>query len=192
MKVLGICGSPRKGGNADTLLDKALEGAGAAGAETEKISISDLNISPIQESEYEKVNEEGFSVVADDMSMIFKKIREADVLIVASPIFFGSLSTQTKLMIDRFQCVWLSKFIHNKDLYPDRIAGGFICVEATDREDFFENAKSIIRHFFAIINTEYTEELFCSGCDKKESVLDHSEYLEKAFELGKNLVSVKG
>ncbi|MGB2601738.1 MAG: flavodoxin family protein [Candidatus Omnitrophota bacterium] len=188
MKVLGICGSPRKEGNTDILLDKALEGSAAAGAETEKITISDLNISPIQEREYEEVNADGLSVVDDDMDVVFKKIRQADAVVMASPVFFGSLSTQSKMMIDRFQCVWLSKIVNHKEIFPDSIAGAFICVEATTREDFFENAKSIIRHFFATINAEYKEELFCPGCDKKGSVLEHAERLEEAFDLGRKLV----
>ena len=188
MKVLGICGSPRKEGNTDILLDKALEGAGAGGAETEKIRISDLDIAPIQQSEYEEVNAEGLSVVDDDMDAVFKKIRQADAVIVASPVFFGSLSTQTKMMIDRFQCVWLSKAIHNKDIFPDKIEGAFICVAATARKDFFENSRSIVRHFFATINAEYKGELFCPECDKRGAVLERAGCLEEAFELGRKLV----
>jgi multimeric flavodoxin WrbA len=187
MKILGICGSPRKNGNTETLLDKALEGADSSGAKTEKIILNDLDISPCQEREYEEVNEKGFSVVDDDMTQVFRKIDEADGVILASPVFFGSLSAQTKTMIDRFQCVWLSKNIFKKDIFPVRKAGAFICVEATDREDFFQNAKTIVRHFFATVNIDYGEELFCPRCDKKRAVLQRTECLEKAFELGKNL-----
>jgi multimeric flavodoxin WrbA len=189
MKVLGICGSPRVGGNTDTLLDKALEGAKSKGAQVEKITISGLKISPIREEEYEKVREDGLSVVEDDMQAVFGKIKESDALILASPIFFGSLSTQTKMMIDRFQCVWLAKNIHNIDVYTKKIKGGFICVEATTREDFFDNAKSIVRHFFATINAHYGEELFCSGLDKKGSALEHPDFLEEAFRLGERMVN---
>jgi multimeric flavodoxin WrbA len=188
MKILGILGSPRKGGNSDTLLDKALEGAKSAGAEIEKIVLDDLDISPVREEEYEKVNDEGFSVVDDDMELVFGKIREADAVVLASPVFFGSLSAQTKTMIDRFQCVWLAKNILKKDMFPTRKKGAFICVEATDREDFFQNARAIVRHFFATVNIEYGKELFCPGCDKKGAVLQRAECLEEAFELGKTLV----
>ncbi len=187
MKILGICGSPRKNGNTETLLDKALEGAAASGAETEKVTISDLDISPIRDREYEEVNSEGLSVVEDDLNLLIKKIQGADAVIMASPVFFGSLSTQAKMMIDRFQCVWLAKNILKKDIFPARKKGAFICVEATDRDDFFQNAKAIIRHFFATVNIEYGEELFCPGCDKKGSVLKRAECLEKASELGKTL-----
>lgn len=187
MKVLGICGSPRKTGNTESLLDKALEGASYAGARTEKIVLSDLNIAPTSEEEYERVNDEGLSIINDDIQIIFRKIKEADSIIVASPIFFGSLSAQTKTMIDRFQCAWISKEILKKSVFDEGKTGAFIAASGAMRQDFFENARSIIRNFFAIINVKYKEELFCGSLDKKDDVLKHPEYLEKAFELGKKL-----
>ncbi len=181
MKILGINGSPRIGGNTDILLEKVLEGARLRGCESEKIVLNNLKISPCQEIEYEKVNEKGFSVIDDDMCVIFRKFDEADILILASPIFFGSLSSQTKTMIDRFQCVWLSKtFVKKK-------TGAFISVEASDREDFFNNAKSIVRHFFAVINVEYKQELFCPGVEKKAAILEKPDFLAKAYEMGRCL-----
>jgi len=187
MKVLGICASPRENGNTEILLDETLKGARAQGAETEKIVLNRQNILPIQEREYGKVTDEGLSVVDDDMKVIYKKIEETDVLVVASPIFFGTLSSQAKIMIDRFQCVWLAKTILKKDLFQKEKKGAFICVEATHREDFFENARSIIKHFFATINVKYKGEVFCPGVDTKGKVLENPEFLKKAYELGSQL-----
>lgn len=187
MKILGISGSPRKGGNSDILLEKALEGASASGCETEKIVLNDLNISPCQEEEYEKVNDDGLSIVADDIHTIFQKIKECDALILASPIFFGSLSSQTKIMIDRFQCVWVSKTMLKKDIFSDKKIGGLILVEATKREDFLDNARSIAGHFFATINVEKKGDVSCMGVDRKASVLDKSEAIEAAYQMGKML-----
>lgn len=187
MKVLAINGSPRKGGNTDTLLDKAIEGASSAGATANKLAINSLSISPVQEEEYENVTEDGFSVVNDDIHIVFKEILEADAIILASPIFFGSLTAQVKAMIDRFHCVWFAKTFKGIDPYPERKKGALICVEGDKRKDFFDNASFIIKHFFATINVEYTEELFCAGLNTKDGVLEHKEYLEKAFELGKRI-----
>ena len=187
VKVLGICGSPRRGGNTEVLLDKALEGAASSGAECEKIVLSDLKIAPVSEEEYEKTSSEGFSPVADDMHTIYRKIKEADALIIASPVFFGSLSTQTKMMIDRFQCIWVARNINKTEPYPDRKPGAFLCAGAAERKDFFDNARSIIKHFFATVNRHYGEELFCPGLDKKGDALKRPEYLEKAYELGRRM-----
>jgi len=186
MKVLGINGSPRIGGNTDILLDKALGGAKAKGADVEKIILNDLRFSPCQECENAK--DDGSCLLPDDMQEVYRKIKDVDVIILASPIFFGSLSAQTKMMVDRFQCLWRTKYTLKKDIGYKRIKGAFISVEGSDRKDFFEDARSIIKNLFATINAEYKEELFCSNIDKKAGVLKRSDYLKKAFELGKKLV----
>jgi len=186
--MLGICASPRKDGNTDILLEKVLEGAREQGIQTEKIFLSDLNILSLEEKEYENVTEEGLSVRRDDMRIVFHKVEDCDILVIGSPIFFGSLSSQAKTMIDRFQCVWLAKEILKKEIFQKKKKGAFVSVEATNREDFFQNAKSIIRNFFAVINVKYAGELFCGGADAKRKVLERPEVLKQAYELGVKLV----
>ena len=185
MKVLGISGSPRIGGNTDILLDKALEGARSKGAETEKIILNKLKFVGCQECE--SMKDDGSCIVKDDMQGVYKKIKDVDVLILASPIFFGSLSSQTKMMIDRFQCIWRAKYILKKDTGFKKKKGIFISVEGSSRMDFFENAKSIVRNFFAVIDTDYKDELFCPGIDAKGDILNHPDCLKKAHELGANI-----
>jgi multimeric flavodoxin WrbA len=189
MKLLGINGSPRKGGNTDILLDKSLDAARDSGWKTEKIILNLLDISPPQEIEYYEVNSEGLSPIQDDMQIIYRKVKECDGIIIASPIFFGSLSAQTKIMIDRFQCVWVSKYLLQKDIFTKKKAGGFICVSAAHRKDFFQNAKSIVRNVFKVIKSEYVGELFCSGLEKKGEANKHPEFLNSAYELGEKLTS---
>jgi len=185
MKVLGISGSPRLKGNTDILLDRILEGAKSKGANTEKIILNKLKFSPCQECE--NLKDDGTCIVQDDMQSVYKKIKEADVLILASPIFFGSLSAQTKMMVDRFQCLWRAKYVLKKDTGFKKIKGVFISVEGSNRKDFFDNAKSIVKNLFATINVDYREELFCSSVDEKGSILEHPGCLKKAFELGARL-----
>lgn len=185
MYVLGINGSPRIGGNTDILLDKALEGAGSKGARTEKIVLNSLKFSPCLECE--NMRDDGTCLIEDDLQGVYKKVEEADAVILASPIFFGSLSSQTKMMIDRFQCAWRAKYIFKKDTFKKRKLGAFISVEASNREDFFHNARAIVRNLFATIKAEYKEEFFCPGLDKKGAVLKHAELLKKAFELGERI-----
>jgi multimeric flavodoxin WrbA len=192
MKVLGISGSPRRDGNTDLFLDKALEGAKNKGAEVEKISLQQFNIKPCGESEYEAVDDQGLSVVGDDMRIIFEKVKTTDAIIIASPVFFGSISAQTKMMIDRFQCVWISKNIYKKEIFTKKLYGGFICAAASDRKDFFDNSKAIVRHFFATINVEPVGEIYCTGVDWKGDALKHPEHIEKAFKLGEKIVSKFG
>lgn len=85
MRVLGINGSPRIGGNTDILLDKVLEGARSKGAKTEKVVLNNLKFSPCQECE--NLRDDGSCIIEDDMQPLYKKIEEADRIILASPIF---------------------------------------------------------------------------------------------------------
>ncbi len=194
MKILGINGSPRIGGNTDILLDKILEGASSKGAETEKVILNKLKFSPCQECE--NMRDDGTCIIEDDMQPLYGKIEEADAVILASPIFFGSISAQTKMMIDRFQCLWKAKdmlekgteHLLKKETTARKKKGYFISVEASAREDFFDNASSVVKNLFVTIGAEYKEELFCSGIDKKGSILKHPDVLKKAFELGERIV----
>lgn len=185
MKIIGINGSPRVGGNTDILLDKVLEGARSKGAEVEKVILNSLKFSPCQECE--NIRDDGTCIIEDDMQPLYKKIEDADAVILASPIFFGSLSAQTKMMIDRFQCAWRAKYIFKKDTFKKKKRGVFLSVEASTRKDFFENAKAIVRNLFATINADYKKELFCPSVDEKGSILKYSDILKKAFELVENL-----
>ncbi len=215
MKILGISGSPRIGGNTDILLDRALEGARSAGANVEKIILNNLNFSPCQECE--NLKDDGSCIIEDDMQLVYKNIESADGLILASPVFFGSLSAQAKMMIDRFQCAWRAKYILKKDIFSASARGGcafgtkggspargwsasggasggnkkkkgaFICVAASDRKDFFNNSKMIVKNLFVTINVKYIKDIFCPDVDKKRDVLKHEEFLKKAYKLGEEI-----
>lgn len=190
MYILGINASPRIGGNTDTLLDKALEGARLKGADTEKIILNQLKISPCQECP--DMPDESYCVIDDDMQAVYAKVKKCDILFFASPIFFGSLSAQAKIAIDRFQCVWRAKYMFKNDAFMDKKRiGVFISVEASQRRDFFDNAKAIVKNFFSTINTVYKKELFCPGVDEKAGILKHADYLNTAFELGKKVASIE-
>ncbi len=188
MFVLGINGSPRIGGNTDILLNKALGGARLEGAETEKIILNKLKISPCQECE--NTRDDGVCIIEDDMQIIYKKVKEADAIILASPIFFGSLTAQMKMMIDRFQCVWKAKYIFEKDLYRRKRIGGFICVQASKKRNFCNDAKAIVKKFFSVIDVIYKEELFCSAIDYRGEILKYPKFIEESFELGKRTTSI--
>ena len=186
MHVLGISGSPRKDGNTEILLNKALSGLQEKGLDVEKIRLNDLKIAPCQECDV--VNDDGTCRVEDDFQSLYNKIMNADILILASPIFFGSVSAQMKIMIDRFQCYWRYKFILKKVGSEKKKNGAFIAVEASDRKDFFENAKSIVKNLFVTIGVNYKEELLCMGVEEKGSVLTHTDCLDKASHLSKNIL----
>jgi len=185
LKILGINGSPRKCGNTEILLDRTLEGAAKAGCTCEKITLSDLKFSPCLECM--DLTDDGKCIVDDDMKAVYDGIERADAVVVASPVFFGSISAQTKMMIDRFQCRWRAKYVLKIPDATGEKKGIFISVAASDKEEYFRNSASVIRNFFATINASYAGELFAGGVENTGDILKHPEFLEEAFELGQRL-----
>jgi multimeric flavodoxin WrbA len=103
MKVLGILGSPRVGGNSDILLEQALAGARDAGAEIEKIILCQKKISGCLDCE--KCNKTGVCAIKDDMPEIHKKILESNTVIHSVPVYFWAMTSQMKAYLDRW-CVF--------------------------------------------------------------------------------------
>ncbi len=182
---LGISGSPRRGGNSETLLDEALSGAASAGAVTEKVILNELKFRPCQECD--SPGPEGSCKLEDDLRSVFPRVRRANALIVASPVFFGSLSAQTKMFVDRFQCVWRGRYVLRMEGLTRAKRGGFICVQAGQRKDFFACSRGIVRNLFAVIEARYEQELFVEEVESRAQVRQKPESMQQAFELGRAL-----
>ena len=185
-KILGICASPRKNGNSEIILDKLLSGARSRGASTKKILLGQLKFSPCLECP--RIKKDGTCLVRDGMNSVYKGIREADAVVLASPIFFGSVSAQAKMMIDRFQCLWQAKYVFKTVRQPlEKKKGVFLCVSASGRRDFFENAKAVVRNFFAVAGIAYSGEVFCGGVENKGDILKKKSCLSKAKKMGERI-----
>lgn len=187
MKLTAILGSPRQGGNTDRLLEKALETARDRFVSIEKIVLNNLNIRPCQECG--SCLKTGTCQIVDDMAIIYESLDKADIVIIASPIFFGNVSAQTKTMIDRMQCFWARKYILKKTNAKKNRIGAFISCGALKTEKYFKCARGVIDIFFKVQDIEYREELFAAGIDKADDILAHKDILEKACQMGERLVS---
>lgn len=189
MYVLGIGGSPKVGGNTDRLLDAVLAGAKSAEESVivEKLGLNKLNIHPCQECGGCKTT--GKCVVIDDMQMIYQKLRTADRVIIASPIYFSSVTAQMKMMIDRNQAVWIAKYQLQKTAgnMPSR-KGIFISVRAQKGMKIFECANNVITAFFATQDIQYAGSLFFDKIDEQHPITEHPTALSTAFAVGANLV----
>ena len=191
--VVALCGSPRFGGNTEILADACLEGILESGLPTEKIRLQELSISPCRECG--GCQRTGRCVIQDDMQKVYPRLRQAKGIIIASPIFFGSLTAQTKIAIDRAQCLWVAKYILNKPLFPQeaKIPGIFLSVGGMNKYRFFQNAQQIIKVWFAILNIQYVSELFYPDIDRKGEIRQHPSAVERAAGLGKYLARlIKG
>ena len=187
MKVLGIMGSPRRQSNTEILLDKALEGAREAGAEVEKVLLSNLNISPCLE--IYACFKDGNCSIKDDMQTLYKTLLEADHIVFASPIFFYGITSQAKAVVDRCQALWARRHVLGTGKDDKRVRRGvFISVGATRGPKLFDGAVLTVKYFFDAIGVKYHGDLLIRGIDNKAQIREHPTALEDAFRLGQELV----
>lgn len=99
IRILGIVGSPRLGGNTERLVAEALKAAEEDGAETELIRLAEREIKPCDACL--SCNDTGECRIEDDFKPIFDKMVESDGIILGSPVYFGSATPQIKSLIDR-------------------------------------------------------------------------------------------
>lgn len=185
MKFLTIWGSPRRGGNSDLLLNAFNEGAAQAGAEVERIALRELKISPCLEIYH--CFKDGTCPIQDDMRPLYDKLIGADVVALASPIFFYSVSAQAKAFIDRTQALWARRYRVKLDFPGPERQGVLLCTAATHGKLLFVGARLVAKYFFDAINVSYAAEIFVRGVDDKGDILQQPEVLEGARDLGRRL-----
>ncbi len=183
--IVAIYGSPRREGNTARLLGEAVRGARDSGAQVHEIVLRDLQLSPCLE--IYGCRKTGRCVIRDDFQPVLERILAARGLMLASPIFFYSVSAHTKTLIDRCQSQWVRKYWIDKVPYGQwqaRRRGLFISVGATRGKKLFDGALLTIRYFFDVLDMELWEALLYRGLDFEGDVLKHPEHLREAYEAG--------
>ncbi len=188
MKVLGIAGSPRRGGNTDLLLAEVLRGAASKGAEVKTIVLNNLKITPCQHCD--ACLKTGRCRIEDDMQMVYQEMEDADRIVLASPIQFMTVSAQAKAMIDRCQCLWARKYVLKiPPLSPDRERKGlFISVGGRGVANLIEPALATVRALFNTLNITYAGDLLFPKVDEKGAITQHPDALQQAILAGQRLV----
>jgi len=187
-KILAIYGSPRREGNTSTLLNRAVEGASEAGAEVEKVFLRDLKMSPCLE--IYGCKETGLCVIQDDFQKVYDKLLASHGIMLASPIFFYTVSAHTKILMDRFQSRWVKKYWIDKvpfGQWKPKRKGLFISAGATKGKRLFEGPLLTVKYFFDVLDAEVWRTLLYRELDLEGDVLNHPGYLQEAYEAGKDL-----
>ena len=185
-KIVAIYGSPRRNGNTATLLRHAVQGARDSDVQVEEIVLRDLKISPCLE--IYGCKKTGECAIKDDFQKVRNQILESQGLILASPIFFYTVSAHTKILMDRFQSLWVKKYWIDKTPKNQRMKerkGLFIAVGATQGKKLFDGTLLTVKYFFDVLDMELFRSLLYRGLDFEGDVLKHPEYLEEAYLAGK-------
>jgi len=209
VRIVVFNGSPRKGGNVDLLLAEAEKAVRACGGsdslgngrvsdsadrgihQWRRFDLNSMNIRPCQDcGGCEKTGE---CVIRDDMVQVHQAIRDADRIILASPVFFFGLSAQIKTVIDRCQSFWCEKYLLKKPI-PGGSSGRkglLLVVGGMKKEIGVQCSETTARAFFRTISVPENETLSFLGIDEKGAIKTHPTALGDAYRAAERLVALE-
>lgn len=188
VRIIAIYGSPRRDGNTAALLKQAAAGARLEGAEVEEVFLRDYKISPCLEI-YGCIKT-GECAIRDDFQMLLAKLESCSGIMLASPIFFYTVSAHTKIFMDRCQSRWVKKYwIDKQEAGPavETRKGLFISVGATKGKKLFDGALLTVKYFFDALNTGLWQTVLCREVDRKGEIAKRQNCLDEAFQAGRDL-----
>jgi len=189
MLVLGLQGSPRKKGNTNYLLSTFMEAAQKSGARTITIDVTQKNIIPCKE--YTVCEKKGFCPIDDDVrDEIYPRLRQADVVVVATPIFFYNMTSQLKAVVDRCQTFWARKYkLKLKDPGANMRRGFLLSVGATKGKNLFEGLQLTTQYFFDAIGASFEGSLTYRGIEGAHDMAALPSHLEDVERAVKGLLA---
>ena len=177
MNILILSGSPRKGGNTDLLVEAFVKGASQK-HHVEVVSVRDYKVNPCMGCNACFKNKDKTCAQKDDMPLIYEKMSQADMLVIASPVYFYGLSAQLKTVIDRF---------HNPIRDTFRIKKmALLLVGAATLPELFD---SILAQYQLCLNFFKLEDIgrvLVRGVKDKGDI-KNTDTLNEAFELGQQI-----
>ena len=183
MRLTAFLGSPRAGGNTDILASRVLDGARAAGIETEAVALRKLKIRPC--TGCEKCWQKGrpCALPKDDMDGLYDKIAHSDVLLFATPVYWYAPTAIMKAFIDRFS-------VFNRPQGRPLIEGKGAILAVAYEEEGPTAAEPLIRMFelsFDYLGLRFLDRIVVDGVGPKRAILQKPEALEQAYGIGRAL-----
>lgn len=176
-KVLILSGSPRKKGNSDLLCDEFMRGAKESGNEVTKIFLRDKKIAPCNACYYCS-NSNGICAIKDDMKEVLDAMQVAQVIVMASPVYFYSIDAQMKALIDRTLARWTN--MPNKEFY-------IIMTSAEDTETVMNCTLECFKGFISCLDDGVLKGVIeAKGVSEKGEVLK-TKYMNEAYLMGKGI-----
>jgi len=186
--LLAVHGSPRKNGFSSTLHRELLKPFHASGFDVIEIHVHDKKISPC--TACGTCREKLICPINDDMNSIYPLIRQADVITISAPLYFSSVPSQLKALIDRCQVFW-----EEKNRSPEKTLTGkqgvFICTAGADYNNMFSGVRQVIRHFFNTLNVDFNENeaILVPGLDSPNSGKITLEIIDNAVRLSERIIT---
>lgn len=179
MKILGLSCSPRKMGNTAILVSEALDGAKKEGAEIELFSLSSKEIKPCDGCF--TCSENGKCHIDDDMQTVYQKLLEADGIIFGTPIYFYSIASQAKALMDR--TLFLSYRTTTK--LANKVAGVIVIAGGSGRIDGIKDL-----YFYMAINHMVLADYVAGVAFEEGAIRKDQISMKAAWELGREMVQL--
>ena len=176
-KVLILSGSPRKGGNSDLLCDEFLRGAREAGHEAEKLRVAEKKIAPCSGCDSCTAHD-GACVHKDDMAEVLQKMIDADVIVLASPVYFYSINAQLKAVIDRTVARWLE--VRDKECY-------YITTMADEPKTSADTTRACFRGYAECVEGAVEKGVIIGSGVYEAGKVRGTPAMAQAYEMGKNV-----
>ena len=185
--ILLINGSPRKDGNTDAILDSLIKGASSVRQELFYRKLRELNIADC--AGCCRCRDESVCQFQDDMTQIRSEIEDSELLVFASPNYWCEVTGLMKTFMDRL-------YFYHHPANSSSIAGKKAVIVSTMGEATniqYESALLVefFRRAMSSLKIEILDTLLFSGLMEKDDIVRKPEYLKKAFDLGKSLVSLQ-
>ena len=175
-KVLILSGSPRKNGNSDILCDEFMRGAAQVGHQVEKIRVAEKKIGYCRACY--ACRGTGVCAIKDDMADILQKMIDADVLVLASPVYFYSIDAQLKALIDRTVARWTE--VKNKEFY-------YIVTAADGEEEAAETTIACFRGYADCVNGAKEKGIIYGMGVYEKGEIKNTAKMTESYEMGKQV-----
>jgi len=172
--VLGIIGSPRRGGNTETLVDSVLAGASEYGAVSEKIILHGMNIAPCRACN--SCQKTGKCIQEDDMGILVDLMQRSDVWVLGTPIYWWGPSAQFKAYVDRWYGLDQRLFQGKRIVLTIPMGGG--------NSHYARHTVGMIKDICNYLGMELIETVIAPGMNGKNSVKENVRFLENGRTAG--------
>ena len=184
-RIVVLLGSPRKRGNSAKLAEYLSNGAKSKGAKVESFYLNGMNIKPCQGCrKCQKENAKG-CVIKDDMQVLYPRLKEADAIVIASPVFWFNISAQTKLVIDRCYAIGVGE----RSAFPGKHFA--FLLSYADADPFSSGAVNALRSFQDMCNYLEAEivGMVYGSADEPGEIEKNRGLMKEAYRLGCQLAS---
>ena len=186
-KIIIVKGSPRKKGNSNILAESLAKGAKASNAEVEEFFLQNMDIKPCNACDACIRKPENGCVIEDDMQILYPKLRAADSIVIASPIYWFNMSGQTKIFIDRFYGLIEP---NNHALRDKKIVIILTYGDSNEKTSGAVNAINSFKDTFRYIGANIVGILHGTAMEAGE-IIQNEKLVDEAYKLGEKIANLE-